>query len=261
MLLRAVIILASLLVPEALFACSKHAIHVGDSDLTSAAGVLVKMVMLAGISIPVGLAFGKWRRLSAVRKWLLLLLAAASLTSASTYRAQACHGAETVRPILEKIHAAQLDYHRSHGTYASSFDDLGFAPPAGELSYFLPLQVLAAKNTSPKKGVDLRRLPPGIAPAAATDRFTAVAIGFAEPDRIDVWTMDDGKRFKEWSLAAFSKAERDAQGNNGEPWLKTFALLLNKFEGLLMLLSLLLGLSLGFAYSLRIPAGTTVASS
>lgn len=261
MVFQALIVLVIVIVPEALFACTKHAIPFGGLGFKASGDVLVKMVMLAGISVPIGLLAGRIRRLSAVKKALLIVLAAASLIATAGYRAWACPGAEAVRPILKNIHAAQLDYHRAHGTYASSFDDLGFAPPQDQHSYFLPLQALPAKNALPRDGVDLRRLPQGISPAASADRFTAVATAFAEPDRIDVWTMDESKKFRGWSVAAFPKTTPKADVNNPTRWQEALSRFLNDFEGHLLLFSFLLGLSLGFAHSQRATPGMMPARS
>lgn len=262
MYLAALAALIVLLFPESAWACARHIVHIDGLASKPAVEILFSMAMLTVISAPIGIAGGRWiRRLSPIKKTLLIAVVVAGTVAFSRYEAQACHGAEVVGPILKTVHAAQLEYHRAHGVYAASFDELGMKPASDEYSYFLPAQVIPAKNASPREGVDLKRLPEGVSAVASAEKFLVVALAFTEPDRIDVWTMDQSEEFREWSVPAFPKAAPKADADNPVGLQEAFSRFLNELQAPLRVLSFLLGLSLGFAYSLRATSGMTPARS
>ncbi|MBI2090521.1 MAG: hypothetical protein HYT78_17555 [Deltaproteobacteria bacterium] len=251
-----------LLFPDWAWACPRHIIHVDGLVSKPAGEILFSMAMMTIISVPLGLVGGRWiRRLSPIKKTMLVALVIAGAVAFSRSEAYACHGAEVVGPLLKTVHAAQLEYYRAHGVYAASFDELGMKPASDQYSYFLPSQVLPAKNPLPKEGVDLGRLPQGVAPVASAEEYTVVAIAFAAPDRIDVWTMDQNEKFREWSVAAFPKTTPKADVDNPTGWREALSRFLNELEAPLLIFSVLLGLSLGFAYSLRATPGMMPARS
>ncbi len=242
------------LLPESALACAKHTISLDGLVLKSPATILFNVVLLLTITFPLGFVAGRIvRRLSPAGKIAIFTLATTALLMAGGYRAWACHGAETVGPILKGVYVAQLDYHQKHGAYAASFEELRMEPSSNQYSYFLPSETLSAENPLPKKGVDLSRLPEDIFPAASADKFTVVALAFAEPNRIDVWTMNQDKVFKEWSVPAIPKVIINSQKDQPATTEATFKGMLNKFEGSLMWMILLLGLATGFIFSTRPP--------
>lgn len=256
----AILTLTFLLLPDSALACVNHTVPLDSLVLRSPAAIFLNVVLLLIVTFPLGFVAGRTaRRLSLAGRTVTLTVVITALLIAGSYRAWACHGAETVGPILKEIYEAQLDYHGKHGEYAASFEELGKAPSSTQFSYFLPAQTLAAINPLPKEGVDLSRLPEGIFPFASADKFTVVALAFAEPNRIDVWSMDQGKVFKEWSVAAAPRVGFMPQDQQATAQGK-FKELMNKFEGPLMWMTLLLGLAIGFALSTRAPMMSRPAS-
>ena len=239
------------LLPELALACPRHTISQDGPLLQSAGAIFLNLALLLTVTIPLGFIAGRnVKRLSSSGKITILALVTAGMLNAGGSKALACHGAETVGPILKEVYAAQLDYHKRHGLYATSFEELGMAPSSNQYSYFLPSETLTAVNPLPKEGVDLSRLPEGLFPVASANKFTVVALAFAEPNRIDVWTMDQDKVFKEWSLPATAKVESQPQKDQPAIW-HAFNGLMNKFEGPLMWMMFLLGLAIGFNLSTR----------
>ncbi|MFQ5902150.1 MAG: hypothetical protein ACE5JO_00510 [Candidatus Binatia bacterium] len=257
----AILTLMFLLLPESALACAKHAISLDGLLLKSPAAIFFNIVLLFIITFPLGFVAGRTaRRLSPAGRIATSTLVTTALLMVGDYRAWACHGAETVGPILKEIHAAQLVYHKKQGVYAPSFEELGMEPSSNQYSYFLPSETLSAIDPLPKEGVDLSRLPEGIFPVASADKFTVVALAFAEPNRIDVWTMDQDKVFKEWSVPAVPKVEIRSQKGQLVTMQGTFKEMLNKFEGPLMGMTFLLGLGIGFILSTRAPLNFTPAN-
>lgn len=248
-----VILLALIfLLPDIALACPKHVIHGYDLHLTSASDILIIMTALTALGLPVGVWTGKIaRRFSSRRVAFFSAIAVTVAFALAGQRVWACHGYELVSPFLKQVHAEQMKYHELHGVYAESFVQLGLKPAPDQQSYFLPKETLPAKNPHLKEGLDLTQLPEGVSSMASADRFTVVAIGFTEPDRLDIWTMDEKETFREWSIPAFPKVETSTNVESAKPDYDTLTKLLNDFQGPLMLMSLMLGLSLGFAYSLR----------
>ena len=248
----AVFSLMFLLLPELALACPRHSIAL-ESLLKSSGTIFLNLGLLLTLTIPLGFVGGRTvKRLSPAGKLTILTLVTAGLLSMAGNRSSwACHGTEAVGPILNEVYAAQLAYHQKHGVYAASFEELGMAPSSNQYSYFLPSETLSAIHPLPKEGVDLSRLPEGVFPFASADKFAVVALAFAEPNRIDVWTMDQGKVFKEWSVPAVSNAKNKPQKDEPVAWRETFNGLMNKFEGPLMWMTLLLGLAIGFNLSTR----------
>ncbi|MGH7771168.1 MAG: hypothetical protein ACREQA_02900 [Candidatus Binatia bacterium] len=223
--------------------------------------IFFNIVLLLIITFPLGFVSGRTvMRLSPAKKIVALTLITTGLLMAGVYKAWACHGTETVGPFLEEVFAAQLDYHERHGVYASSFEELGVAPSSNQYSYFLPADRLLAKNSSPQQGVDLGRLPEGAISNASADKFTVVALAFAEPNWIDVWTIDQDKVFKEWSVPALPKGGIKSSLDQPVATQHTFNGLMNKLEGPLMSITLLLGLGIGFAVSTRAHVTPALAS-
>ena len=250
--LGTIVSLILLLVPELALACPRHAIDQNSLALQSIGAIFFNLALLLTATIPLGFVSGQtFKRLSPAGKITLVALITSGLLATGGSRASACHGSETVAPILKEIYAAQLDYHKKHGIYASSFEELGMAPSSNQYSYFLPSETLSAINPMPKDGVDLSRLPEGTFPVASADKFTVVALAFVEPNRLDIWTMGQDKVFKEWSLPAISKVERKPQEDGSATWQRTFNEFMNKFEGPLMWMTLILGLTIGFNLSAR----------
>jgi hypothetical protein len=241
-----------LLLPELALACPNHAINLPGLP-NSSETIYLKLGLLLTLTIPLGFVAGRAvKRLAPAGKVAILALVAAGFLLAGNHSSWACHGTEAVAPILQEVHAAQLDFHKKHGVYAASFEELGMAPSSDQYSYFLPSQMLSAIHPLPKPGVDLSRLPEGVFPAASSDRFTVVALAFAEPDRLDVWTMDQDKVLKEWSLPAVSKKEHKLRNDEPVSWRGAFNGLAHKFEGALTWITLLLGLAIGFNLSRRV---------
>ena len=250
-----------LLLPESALACTDQTILLTNLVLKSPMAIFFNIGLLLIITFPLGLVSGRTvRRLSRTGKIVALTLITTGLLMAGGYKAWACHGTETVGPFLEKVFAAQLDYHEKHGVYASSFEELSMAPSSNQYSYFLPSQRLLAKNAFPKQGVDLGRLPEGVIPNASADKFTVVALAFAEPNWIDVWTIDQDNVFKEWSVPAVPKVGIKSSMDQPVATQHTFKGLMNKLEDPLMWITLLLGLGIGFTVSTRAPEISRLAS-
>lgn len=248
----AVFSLLFLLLPELAFACPRHSIAL-DGLLKSSGTIFLNLGLLLTLTIFLGFAAGRTvRRLSPAGKLTILTLVTAGLLLTAGGRSSwACHGAKVVDPILKEIYAAQLTYHQKHEVYAASFEELGMVPASNQYSYFLPSETLSAVNPLPKDGVDLSRLPEGVLPFASADKFTVVVLAFAEPDRIDVWTMDQAKVFKEWSVPALSRAKNQPQKDEPVSWRGTFDRIMNTLEGPLTWMTLLLGLAIGFNLARR----------
>jgi hypothetical protein len=248
--LVAMIFAFALLPSQPLFACSAH-----DFARAVARPTVSTIVFNLGFITFVSTALGLYggitaRRLAPGFKKFVLLLAVVHLSGIAGMRsAEACHGRETVAPVLEKVYAAEAKYYKLHGVYAASFDELGFAPESDQYSFFLPSQSLPAKNVSPRPGIDLAGLPEGVSASASARSFTVVAIAFAEPKRIDVWTMDEKDNFHEWSvpaerpLAQEPSTVRSTIPGDGVAWI------IEQFEGSLILAAIILGLALGLSLS------------
>ncbi len=157
------------------------------------------------------------------------------------------HGKTIVGPILEQIQKAQVSYHSEHGVYAASFEQLEMVPSSDKYSYFLPADMVPAKGLFPKEGVDLSSLPEGVLPTASTDKFMVVAIGFAKPNSLEIWTMNQDKMFKEWSVPAGVKVTKDPSVSAQEP----VGNMTSPFEGSLTWMIFLMGCTIGFALSVR----------
>ncbi len=257
----AIFSLMFLLLPELALACPKHAIDLAGLTARPSGTIFLNLGLLLTLTISLGFVAGRAvKRLAPAGKIAMLVLIAAGLLLAGSPRSWACHGTEAVAPILQEVYAAQLDFHKKHGVYAASFEELGMAPSSNQYSYFLPSQTLSAIHPLPKEGVDLSRLPEEVFPAASADKFTVVALAFAEPNRLDVWSMDQDKVFKEWSLPAVSKRKNKPQQDEPATWRGTFNGLANKFEGPLMWSTLLLGLAIGFNLSRRLSPMPRLAS-
>lgn len=239
-------ILALALVPESLLACSKHDISLAGAASTPVADILINLIVIMIISTPLGLVAGTTaRRFSPAFKKLTLVLAIAGLFHVNAPGASACHGQETIEPVLQQIYAKQLNHHRQYGAYAASFDELKFTTRSDQYSFFLPSQSLPARKVSPREGVDLASLPNGVAAAASSRAFTVVAIGFAAPNRIDVWTMDQKRNFREWSVPAFPAVEPAPSAEQAV----SLTDYIHDFQGTLMIAALILGLALGLSLS------------
>lgn len=256
-----ILTLIFLLLPELASACPKHDIHMHASVPTTVVDLLASMAFLLIVVTPLGFGAGRIiRRLFPATKLLIIGLVANGLLLVGGQKAWACHGVDTVRPHLEQVYAAQLDYRTKHGVYAESFKELGITPSSNEYSFFLPSETLVAENPSPKEGVDLGRLPDGVTPISSADRFTVVALAFTEPNRIDVWTMNDEKDFREWSVPAVENVETVSQED--QPPIQEWASkeLIHKVEGPAMMMTLLLGLGIGFMLAMRVPVASREAT-
>lgn len=253
MIIFAILSFMLFLLPELTFACPNHSIALDSVVPRSAGAIFFNLAILLTLTIPLGFIAGRtMKRLAPAGRIAILTFFIVGLLTVRIPSSWACHGAETVGSILKEVYAAQMDYQKKHGVYAASFEELGMVPSSIQYSYFLPSETLSAVNPLPKQGVDLSRLPDGVFPVAKTDKFTVVALAFVEPNRIDVWTMDQDKVFKEWSLPAVAKVERKPQMEEPATWQNTFKELTNKFEGPMMWMTLLLGLALGFNLSTRV---------
>lgn len=250
-----------ILLPKLASACPNHDFHLGGSLPTSVVDLLFTLVFLLIVATPLGFGAGRiMRGLLPATKILILGLAATGLLMAGDQKAWACHGVDTVLPVLEEVYAAQHSYHAQHGVYAASFKDLGIAPASNEYSLFLPSERLVVKNPSPKQGVDLSRLPNGVTPFASADMFTVVAIAFTEPNRIYVWTMNHKKDFREWSVPAVEDVKPMAQENqpSAHEWVSQD--LIQQLEGPAMMMTFLLGLGIGLMLAMRSPVASQEAS-
>ncbi len=243
-------LLAMLLIqPKSVFACVEHTASQGSTAFDSPVVFLLKMAFLFIATVPLGFVAGlAVKRFSSAGKAAALILVTASLLTMGGYRAWAsCHGKTIVGPILEQIQKAQVSYRSAHGVYAASFEQLEMVPSSDKYSYFLPADMVPAKSVFPKEGVDLSRLPEGVIPRASTDKFMVVAIGFAEPNSLEIWTMNQAKMFKEWSVPAGVKVTKDPSVSAQEP----VGNMTSPFEGSLTWMIFLLGCTIGFAISVR----------
>lgn len=250
----AILTVIYLLLPESALACPRHTIALDSLVLKSPGVIFSQMILLLLITTTLGFAAGRIVRcLSWAGRITTLILVTAGFLILGGHRAWACHGVKTVGPILKAIHAAQLKYHERHGVYAATFKELGMKPPSKHYSFFLPSETLVAENPSPLEGVNLGRLPMGIAPVASADKFTVVALAFTKSNRIDVWTMDQDKDFKEWSVPALPRVGIGSQKEAPATTQRALTKMANKLEGPLMVMTLLLGLGIGFRLSARAP--------
>jgi|GEM_PF-2496366 len=243
-------ILSSLLLPPPVLACSMHDFAARAAGRPTVS-ILFNLILILIISTPLGLyaGFGVRRLTPAFRKFLFVLAVGGVSAIGSIPTVSACHGHTAVAPFLEKVYAAEMKYSKLHGIYAASFDELGFAPESEQYSFFLPSQSLPAKNVSPRPGIDLGTLPEGVHAVVSAKAFTVVAIGFAEPNRIDVWTMNEKNDFREWSVSAERPLPQKPAVAEPEGIGHTIAVTMENFEGTLMLVALLLGLALGLSLS------------
>jgi hypothetical protein len=244
-----------LLLPESASACPKHGTHWDIPSLTASLALLSKMAFSLVIAVPLGFGAGKMvrGRFTAGRALTVGLVTSGVLLGAGS-NSWACHGKEIAGPVLEKIHAAQLEYRARHGVFAPTFAELGITLPATDYALFLPAQTLPPANPLPRPGIDLTRLPSGVHPLVSADRFTVVALGFSEPDRIDVWTMDQTKTFREWSLPAVQKGKAESRVDQPSSLDGASTGLIGHVEGPALVMTLLFGMAAGFALGFRVPA-------
>lgn len=234
--------------PGSVNACVEHATSHGGTAFDSPAVFFLKMAFLFIATIPLGFVAGlAVRHCSRAGKAAALILVTASLLMFSGYRAWACHGVTIVGPILHQIQKAQVSYRAANGVYAASFEQLEMTPSVDKYSYFLPAEMIPAKNLFPKDGVDLSHLPEGVLSSASADKFTVVAIGFAEPNSLEIWTMNQDKVFKEWSVPAGAKVQSDPS----PPAQQLASNPTTPFEGSLAWMIFLVGCTIGFALSIR----------
>jgi hypothetical protein len=242
-------LLAMLLIqPKAAFACVEHTASQGGTAFDSPAVFLLKMAFLFIATVPLGFVAGlAVKRFSSAGKAAALILVVSSLLMIGGYRAWACHGVTIVGPILEQIQKAQVSYRAVNGVYAATFEQLEVTPSADKYSYFLPAEMIPASTLFPKKGVDLSHLPEGVFSRATADNFTVVAIGFAEPNSLEIWTMNQDKVFKEWSVPAGAKVQSDPS----VPAQQLASNATTPFEGSLAWMIFFVGCTIGFAFSVR----------
>lgn len=244
-----ILALIFLLLPEPVLACVNHIASTNSAGSESLLGSFFNIILLLVVAFPVGLVVGMMTRRSsaAARTAIFIAIGVAGLLALGGHGAWACHGEKTVAPILQEVHNAQMDFHGRNGVYAASFEELDLEPSSSRYSYFLPSEMLSAKSPLPKEGVDLSRLPEGVFPRASADRFTVVALGFTEPNQINVWTMNQDRVFREWNVPVKIRSQKDqpdavSGGLNGQ---------VNKFDGALKWITFLLGLGAGFAFAAR----------
>lgn len=249
--LAALLLLVLTLAPESLFACAQHVLPLDSSALKAPASILFNALSLFALAAPFGFGVGKLaQRSSRISRALIFAVVLGGIAAVTGYSAWACHGVKVTEPFLKQVYEAQERYHKAHGTYASSFDKLGIRPPSDSHSYFLPSQSFPAKDSRPKEGVDLTRLPKGVAPEATSKQFQVVAMGFTKPDRIDIWTLNQANDFKEWSVPAFSEVQIKPAEITSMEIMWTIQLI-NRLEVPLMVIALILGLTIGFVVTTR----------
>lgn len=237
-----------LIQPKQVFACADHSVSMGGAGFDSPTVFLLKMAFLFIATVPLGFVAGlALKRCSMAGKAAALVLITSSLLLIGGHKASACHGVTTVGPILEQIQKAQVSYQAANGVYAASFEQLEMIPSADEYSYFLPADMIPAKRIFPKDGVNLSRLPEGVLPNATVENFMVVAVGFAEPNRLDIWTMNQDKVFKEWSVSAGAKVQKDASVSEQ----KSLDESTGPFEGSFAWMTFLVGSTVGFSLSVR----------
>lgn len=240
------------LFPESVLACVNHANSLDTPTLKSPMTIFLNTLSLLIVATPLGFLLGRaLKRLSRTQRIAAFTLLSSGFLMAYSYKAWACHGVKIVQPILKQVYEAQVNYRKKFGTYAASFEDLRMAPASDQYSYFLPSETLSARNPFPKEEVDLSRLPEGIFPIASADKLTIVALAYSEPNRINVWTMDQSEHFKEWSVPA----KTTLKSQNGQTFTTedSFEKLINKLEVPLILIVSLIGLLIGFTLSRRTP--------
>ena len=148
---------------------------------------------------------------------------------------------------------------RAYSAFAEGGTELGITPPAKEYALFLPAETILPDNPFPKAGVDLSRLPEGVLPVASANRFTVVALGFSEPDQIDVWTMDQAKVFRESSVPAVDRVKSEPRSDQPSSSEEGWTGLVRQVEGPVLVITLLLGMATGFALAFRATAVTRMA--
>lgn len=234
--------------PRSVYACVEHATSQDSAAFDSPAVFLLKMAFLFIVTVPLGFAVGlAVKRFSRAGKVATLILVTTGLLMIGGYSASACHGVTIVGPILEQIHKAQVSYREANGVYAASFEQLEMTPSSDKYSYFLPAETIPAKKLFPKEGVDLSHLPEGAFSSASADKFTVVAIGFAEPNTLEIWTMNQDKVFKEWSVPAGAKIQ-NGPSVSAQQFANNST---TPFEGSLAWMIFLVGCTIGFAISVR----------
>ena len=143
-----------LLLPESALACTDQTILLTNLVLKSPMAIFFNIGLLLIITFPLGLVSGRTvRRLSRTGKIVALTLVTTGLLMAGGYKAWACHGTETVGPFLEKVFAAQLDYHEKIWDQAAG--SLVVEEAGGRISDLdgRPLDFTAGRTLARNRGV------------------------------------------------------------------------------------------------------------